>query len=253
MKRIVLVVSSLCLALSVIAQPVAKPKVLVRFVVQSEPFLDELGEGAAAVARNAVNRRAECEQRVASAMSQTLHDRFPYLDWVTSGTAGITLTATLLDGPDTDFPDRLIVYEGPELNRPSHPLYRSFDLHAFEPDSLINELKEKMTADVKATYELKEFAQHIPLARSVIVNKTERRVIIPVAGVGADRTTLRVRIPQSGWLYLFEAADDDRGVVSLAKNIDYQDCQGVEWNCMYKYTKGRNDLIVLMDEYRSNQ
>jgi len=238
----------LTLAAVAAAQPAPKPKVFVKFVIHSDTFRDDLGDSDAAKARPGnVDLLPSCETAVSAAMQRALHDRFPYIDWVLSPPAPYQLIATLVD----DQGDQLIGYGDFEV----HTFYHWYDkTRPRERDQVSGWLERAVVADIQTTASLDTFAQKIPLSKSVEVRTNKHDVVVPVIGIGAERSSLRVKFPEYGWMVLEEAADVEQiGVVSTARDFKHDLCEGVEWDCMWRTTKGRSDLIVTMEKYRQNR
>jgi hypothetical protein len=241
---------AILIAGAVAAQPTPPPKVLVRFVVESELFREDLGAD-----------RARCEAEVAGAMRTTLAEVFPFLDWVTAGPAEQTLTATLRDQAGSGDLDAIVVYEGSVAsgNRPSHKLYNWFDPRDRDPEPLIADLRRKMAADIRSSQrELKEyFAGQVPLARRVDVDTTHQRVIIPVSNVDANLSSvLRVNFERAnfpGFMFLGEAQPASNGIVCAVTRFSHGSKDVNRWDgSIPSFMQSASKVLVLMAEYRQS-
>lgn len=164
------------------APPEPKPKVRLAFVVEGEAIRSALGAQAASYVTK-VETEVKC----------LLEKQFPFLDWVTSGTAPYSLTLVMQERQDLldhvhSLQYRASVRAG---DPPTHTIY-DFSDPVPDPKDLQADLLNRIKADVKRSQEQTKnhFASQVPIVRRIDIEN--KFVLLPVAGIHAETALFQV-------------------------------------------------------------
>ncbi|HEX2122972.1 MAG TPA: hypothetical protein VHL59_15170 [Thermoanaerobaculia bacterium] len=188
-----------------------KPKVKVTFVIAAAEIRGDLGAGLPAVVAS-----------VQTAVKSVLDARFPFFDWVTTGSAAHTLTLTLKERQGSLDIEHVLAYTGSvrsgSVPAPVHVLY-PWDDPPPDPRELTASLVARVQADVaKSEAKLKAyFVSQLPLVNRVDIEN--RFVLLPVAGVHAESARFLVEF-SGGKMELQDPLEaPDKGVYCAISNF----------------------------------
>lgn len=201
---VLLICSPVCMAA---VEP--KPKVKVTFVIAAAGIRGDLAAGLPAVVSS-----------VQTAVKSVLDARFPFFDWVTTGTAPHTLTLTLRERQASLDVEHVLAYTGSvgAGTAPVHVLY-PWDDPPPDPRDLTASLVARVQADVaKSEAELKAyFVSHLPLVKRVDIEN--KFVLLPVAGVHAENARFLVEF-SGGKIELKDPLDaPNKGIYCAISNF----------------------------------
>jgi hypothetical protein len=164
------------------APPEPKPKVRLTFAIEGEAIRTALGAQATAY-----------ETKVATEVKCLLEKQFPYLDWVTSGSAPYELTLTMQQRQDVFDHVHSLQYRASIRagDPPTHTMYEFSD-PVPDPKDLQADLLKRIKADVKKSEEQTRthFASHVPIVRRIAIEN--QFVLLPVTGIQAQTALFQV-------------------------------------------------------------
>ncbi len=164
------------------APPEPKPKVRLRFTIEGEAILNALGAQAPAYVTK-VETEVKC----------LLEKQFPYLDWVTSGTAPYALTLAMQQRQEVFDHVHSLQYRASVRagDPPTHTMY-DFSDPVPDPRFLQADLLKRIKADVKKSEEQirNHFASQVPIVRRIAIE--DKFVLLPVAGIQAETALFQV-------------------------------------------------------------